>query len=113
MYPRKCTPGSPCRWTLWSASSRAGRSSFKIARTMLVATGFNAPRHWSRGIRGETGWLEGLAATAAVVCDAATAPYLPARVRAVEFRLVSDATLDQLRAVEEGHRDPFGDSMTA
>ncbi len=73
----------------------------KIARTMLIATGFS-PDALVERVRGEPGWAEGLLATAAVVCDAATAPRLPSRVRAVPFRLVSETTLVQLRKLEEG-----------
>ncbi len=73
----------------------------KIAKTMLVATGFN-PDAMTERIRGEAGWTEGLTATAAVVCDVATAQYLPERVRAVVFRVVSDAAIDQLRLLERG-----------
>src|SRR5665213_3358551 len=75
----------------------------KIAKTMLVATGFN-PDAMTERIRGEAGWAEGLATTAAVVCDAATEQYLPEPVRAVTFRLVCATTLDELRGIEEGIR---------
>jgi len=79
----------------------------KIAKTMLVATGFN-PDAMTERIRGEAGWAEGLTTTAAVVCDAVTEPYLPERVRAVTFRLVCAATLDELRSVEESIRLRLG-----
>ncbi len=72
----------------------------KIAKTMLVATGFN-PDAMIERIRGQAGWANGLSATAAVVCDAATAPHLPERVRAVTFRLVSESTLNELRLLEK------------
>jgi DNA-binding transcriptional regulator YhcF (GntR family) len=73
----------------------------KIARTMLISTGFS-PDALVEKIRGEPGWVEGLLTTAAVVCDSATAPRLPSRVRAVPFRLVSEATLAELRRMEAG-----------
>jgi len=73
----------------------------KIARTMLISTGFS-PDALVERIRGELGWAEGLAPTAAVVCDVATAPRLPSRVRAVPFRLVSEATLAELKQIEAG-----------
>lgn len=79
----------------------------KIAKTMLVATGFNSDAMTER-IRGEAGWAEGLSTTAAVVCDAATAQYLPERVRAVTFRLVCAATLEELRGIEESIRLRLG-----
>ena len=79
----------------------------KIAKTMLVATGFN-PDAMTERIRGEAGWAEGLSTTAAVVCDAATAQYLPERVYAVKFRLVCATTLDELRSIEESIRLRLG-----
>lgn len=72
----------------------------KIARTMLVATGFNADALTER-VRGEAGWSEGLLTTAAVVCDVATVPHLPQGVTAIPFRLVSQTTLEELRAMEQ------------
>lgn len=72
----------------------------KIARTMLVASGFSTERLVER-IRGEHGWRAGLEATAAVLCDAATAPLLPQKTRAEIFRLVSGETIAELRAMEE------------
>ena len=71
---------------------------------MLVSTGLS-PDALVERVRGELGWAEGLSATAAVVCDAATLPHLPPRVRTVPFRLVSDATLAHLRTLEEGIAD--------
>lgn len=79
----------------------------KIARTMLVSTGFN-PDAMVERIRGEAGWAEGLLGTAAVVCDFASAGRLPARVRAVPFRLVSEETLAELRRVESGIEQRLG-----
>ena len=79
----------------------------KIARTMLIATGFSGEAMVER-IRGEVGWLEGLNTTAAVVCDVVTLEHLPEKVRGVPFRLVSDATLEQLKAVEQGIEAQLG-----
>ncbi|HEY4357356.1 MAG TPA: GntR family transcriptional regulator [Acidobacteriaceae bacterium] len=72
----------------------------KIARTVLVASGFSADALTER-IRGEDGWKEGLSATAGVVCDAATVKHLPEKVRAIPFRLVSETTLEELRRLEK------------
>lgn len=71
----------------------------QIARTMLIATGFDADTLVTR-VRGEQGWLAGLETTAAVVCDAASEQHLPKKVQAVVFRLVSEAALAQLRQLE-------------
>ena len=73
----------------------------QIARTMLVATAFN-PDAMVERIRGQHRWHDGLEATSAVVCDVATVPHLPAKVRAIPFRLVSEGTLKKLREMEAG-----------
>lgn len=73
----------------------------KIARTMLVAAGFDADALITRQ-RGQPDWKEGLTTAAAVVCDVATADHLPERVNAVLFRLVSAVTLAELQHIEQG-----------
>ena len=45
-------------------------------------------------------WKRGLTETAAVVCDAVTALELPKGCSAIEFRLLAEGTLGQLRAAE-------------
>lgn len=72
----------------------------QIARTMLVATAFN-PDALVERIRGQQRWNDGLEATSAVLCDVATLPHLPAKVRAIPFRLVSEKTLQGLRQMEQ------------
>ena len=79
----------------------------KIARTMLISTGFS-PDALVERIRGEAGWAEGLLSTAAVVCDFATVARLPSRVRAVPFRLVSEGTLAELKRIEAGIEQRLG-----
>jgi len=79
----------------------------KIAKTMLVATGFN-PDAMIERIRGEAGWTDGLSTTAAVVCDAATASHLPERVRAITFRLVCAASIAELQHLEQSIIDRLG-----
>lgn len=71
----------------------------QIARTMLVATAFN-PDALVERIRGEKGWADGLEATSAIVCDVATMAYLPAKTRAIPFRLVSESALKKLHEME-------------
>ena len=91
-------------WLNTSADALIGVASrwpefVKIARTMLIATGFSADAMTER-IRTQAGWADGLTSTSAVVCDIVTAQHLPARARAVVFRLVCQATLDELRRLE-------------
>ena len=71
----------------------------RIAHTMLAAAGF-APDGLLVRDAAKPGWKRGLGAAAAVVCDAATAAELPAGCHAIVFRLLSDATLEKLRAAE-------------
>jgi GntR family transcriptional regulator len=71
----------------------------RVARTMLIAAGI-APESLIVCDAAKTGWKRGLAETAAVVCDAVTAPELPKGCRAIEFRLLAEGTLEGLRAAE-------------
>jgi GntR family transcriptional regulator len=72
----------------------------RVARTMLIAAGL-APESLLVSDATQPGWKRGLNATAGVVCDAVTAPELPKGTRAIEFRLLAEGTLAQLRAAEE------------
>ncbi len=72
----------------------------RVARTMLVAAGIPAESLVVRDAS-KPGWKRGLAETSGVVCDAVTCPELPKGCRAIEFRLVAEESLTQLRAVEE------------
>jgi DNA-binding transcriptional regulator YhcF (GntR family) len=71
----------------------------RVARTMLIAAGI-APESLIICDAAKPGWKRGLAQAAAVVCDAVTAPELPKGCRAIEFRLLAESTLEQLRAGE-------------
>jgi GntR family transcriptional regulator len=71
----------------------------RVARTMLIAAGI-APESLLVCGAAKPGWKRGLAETAAVVCDAVTAPELPKGCRAIEFRLLAEAELERLRATE-------------
>jgi DNA-binding transcriptional regulator YhcF (GntR family) len=72
----------------------------RVARIMLMAAGL-APESLLVSDATQPGWKRGLNATAGVVCDAVTAPELPKGCRAIEFRLLAEWTLAQLRAAEE------------
>jgi DNA-binding transcriptional regulator YhcF (GntR family) len=71
----------------------------RVARTMLIAAGI-APESLVVCDATEPGWKRGLTDTAGVVCDAVTCKELPKGCRAIEFRLVAEASLAQLRAAE-------------
>lgn len=71
----------------------------RIAQTMLVAAGLPAESLLVKDA-GQPGWKRGLDATAAVVCDAATAAELPRRCRAIVFSLVAESSIKQLKETE-------------
>ena len=70
-----------------------------IARIMLIAAGLS-PDSLLVCDAAKPGWKRGLTATSAVVCDAVTCPELPKECRAIEFRLLSGASIAQLQAAE-------------
>jgi|ERR1700683_5234293 DNA-binding transcriptional regulator YhcF (GntR family) len=72
----------------------------KMGRTMLVAAGFPADSLLFSDAR-KANWQRGLKEAAAVVCDAATASELPKTFRVVQFPLISEASLTELRRYEE------------
>jgi GntR family transcriptional regulator len=71
----------------------------KLARVMLVAAGFHPNQLIFRDAR-KPNWLRGLGDAAAVVSDSVTAEKLPKTTRAVVFRVLSEASLEELREVE-------------
>jgi GntR family transcriptional regulator len=68
----------------------------KWAHTLLVAAGIDADALDLRDAR-RRGWQKGLAASAMVITDALTSKQLPAGCRAHIFRIIADASLDELR----------------
>jgi len=76
------------------------------ARTMLIAAGFARESLVVRDGR-TSGWRDGLAETAAVVCDALIAQSLPKKCRAIVFPLLAPACLEQLRRAEQFSRQPL------
>lgn len=70
------------------------------ARAMLVATGVNPDALTFRDAR-ERGWDRGLHSTAFVITDSLTARKVPTRVVTRVFRIVSDASITDLRAYVE------------
>jgi GntR family transcriptional regulator len=78
----------------------------KPARTMLLAAGFSEDALIVRDAR-RAGWANGLKSTAAVICDCVTAPQLPKECNAIVFPLLAEASIEELKRVEEFVRDPL------
>jgi DNA-binding transcriptional regulator YhcF (GntR family) len=72
----------------------------KLARTMLVAAGFDPDILIFRDAR-KPNWRRGLKEARAVVCDLATAADLPKIFLIVPFPLVSETSLDELKRYEQ------------
>lgn len=78
----------------------------RIAQTMLIAGGL-APE--SLLVRDPTlpGWKRGLQSASAVVCDAALKRELPEGCFAIVFRLIAEASIEQLRNMEAALAGPL------
>jgi hypothetical protein len=72
----------------------------KLARTMLIAAGFDSDGLVFRDTR-KPHWQRGLEQTAAVVCDSVTAKNLPKGCRVIVFPLLSESSIAELRRYEE------------
>jgi hypothetical protein len=73
---------------------------------MLVAAGFHSDGLLFRDAR-QSNWRRGLKETAAVVCDPLTASELSKTSRVVQFPLISEDSLADLRRCEEFIRSPL------
>jgi GntR family transcriptional regulator len=73
---------------------------------MLMAAGFSEDALLVRDAR-RAGWAHGLKSTAAVICDCVTAPQLPKECNAIVFPLLAEASIEELKRVEEFVRDPL------
>lgn len=73
-----------------------------LARTLLLAAGFSPECLVFRDAR-MPNWHRGLKDAAAIVCDTVTAQSLPKNSRPLVFPLLSEASLDELRRLQ----DPF------
>ena len=71
----------------------------RIARTLIVAAGL-APENLLARDATRPGWKRGLEATSGVICDVVVAQQLPKKCFPIVFRLLDEASLAQLRAVE-------------
>jgi len=74
----------------------------RIAKTMLIAAGLSPESLLVRDAS-QPGWKRGLEATSGVVCDSVTARALPAGAFALNFTLLDEATLGELRRHEQSH----------
>jgi DNA-binding transcriptional regulator YhcF (GntR family) len=107
----RSVPSSLAGWLPAPSDALVGIASrwpdfLKLARTMLIAAGFNPDTLVLRDAR-EPNWHRGLRQTAAVVCDSVTARELPKTPRVVLFSLLSEATLAELRDYQEFVRSPL------
>jgi hypothetical protein len=71
----------------------------EVARTMLLAAGIDEDALIVRDTH-EPEWRVGLEATAGVVCDTWTAATANVPVPVLAFRLVADASIAELKAIE-------------
>jgi len=71
----------------------------RIGRTMIVAAGLKPENLLVRDAT-QPGWKRGLESTSAVICDIVTAQQLPKKCFPIVFRLLDEASITQLRAVE-------------
>jgi GntR family transcriptional regulator len=72
----------------------------KWARTILVAAALDPEALSFRDAR-ERGWQKGLASSALVITDALTAAHIPPGCRTRVFRIIADASLEELRTFKE------------
>jgi DNA-binding transcriptional regulator YhcF (GntR family) len=78
----------------------------KLARTMLLAAGFQSDALLLCDAR-KPNWQRGLKQAAAVVCDSATADLLPAAPRKIVFALLAKASLSELAKYRDFLSDPL------
>jgi DNA-binding transcriptional regulator YhcF (GntR family) len=97
--PPKVLLGIASRWP----------SFLKLARTMLLAAGFDPDSLIFRDAR-KPKWRRGLKEAQAVVCDVATASDLPKTFLIVPFALVSEGSLDELKHYEKFIASPLAPS---
>ena len=71
----------------------------RIGRTMIIAAGLKPENLLVRDATC-AGWKRGLESTSAVICDVVTAQQLPQKCFPIIFRLLDEASIAQLRAVE-------------
>jgi GntR family transcriptional regulator len=96
----------PAPWGALIGVASRWESFLKLARTMLVAAGFDPDTLVLRDAR-KPNWQRGLEQTAAVVCDSATARLLPTTSRAISFTLLSESAVAELRRHQDFIQNPL------
>lgn len=81
----------------------------KMGRTILIAAGFHTDSLVFRDAR-KANWQRGLKEAVAIICDSVTASELPKTFRVVQFPLIAEASLAELRRYEQLIRNPLGPS---
>jgi len=71
----------------------------RIGRTMIVAAGLKPENLLVRDAT-RPGWKRGLESTSGVICDIVTAQQLPKKCFPIDLRLLDEASIAQLRALE-------------
>jgi GntR family transcriptional regulator len=82
----------------------------RFARTMVVAAGLNPENLLVRDPT-HAGWKCGLESTSGVICDVVTARQLPKECFPMVFRLLDEACIGQLRAIESQATEKLGSSV--
>ncbi|HEY2858945.1 MAG TPA: GntR family transcriptional regulator [Terracidiphilus sp.] len=78
-----------------------------VAKVMLIAVGL-PPESLLVCDATRPGWKRGLSATSGVVCDAVTATELPKGCHAIEFRLLGEGAIANLRAADAAIKQGIG-----
>ena len=107
----RSVPASLAGWLPAPSDKLVGVAStwpefLKLARIVLTAAGFQLDNLLLRDAR-EPRWQRGLEQTAAVICDLVTAAELPKRCRAIEFPVLSETSLAELRGYQEFIHSPL------
>jgi GntR family transcriptional regulator len=115
MLQIRSVPASLGAWLPAPSGALVGVASrwpefLKVARAVLNAAGFHPDSLVFRDAR-EANWQRGLKETAAVVCDSMTAAELPTGCRAIPFSLLSQSSIEELRAYVEFVNAPLLDSL--
>jgi GntR family transcriptional regulator len=104
--PASLTQFLPARTDLLVGVASRWTGFLKPARTILLAAGFPEEALVVRDAR-RPGWINGLKSTAAVVCDCVTASQLPKGCNALVFPILAEASLAELRRVQEFVKNPL------
>jgi GntR family transcriptional regulator len=101
----RSVPTTLADWLPAPSSALVGVASrwpdfLKLARTMLIAAGFNQDALILRDARTRN-WQRGLTQTTAVISDSVTAADLPKDCRVIIFSLLAESSLADLRRCEE------------